>query len=89
MSTWSASSANGADLFNSRGVIKFVEEHICQLQFNLKRITEDGDPKFDGTPVKDYTASALIDSKRKVEQERTLKSLTLMLSIVMVGGCRE
>ena len=45
----------GTDFFNSWAVIKILEEQICQLHGNLKRILRDGHLKFESVPVRDFT----------------------------------
>ena len=63
LSSWPVASAIGTNYFNSSGVIKFVEEQICQLYGNPMRILCNGDPKFDSAAIKDYASGASIDWK--------------------------
>ena len=63
LDSWLVASAIGTNYFNSSGVIKFVEEQICQLYGNPMRILSDGDPKFDSAAVRDYAAGASIEWK--------------------------
>ena len=61
--SWPIASAIGTNYLNSSGVIKFVEEQICQLYGNPIRILSNGDPKFDTVAFRDYSARASIEWK--------------------------
>ena len=61
--SWPVASAIGINSFNSSGVVRFVEEKICQLYGNSIRILSDGDPKFDSTAVRDYSSGGSIEWK--------------------------
>ena len=63
MSSWPVASAIATNCFNSRGLIKFVEEQICQLYGNPIRILSDGDPKLESAAIRDYASGASIDWK--------------------------
>ena len=61
--SWSVARAMGTNYFNISGMIKFLQEQICQLYGNPIRIFGNDDSKFDCVAVRDYASVASIDWK--------------------------
>ena len=58
---WPVATAIGTNSSNSSGVIKFVEEQLCQMYGNSVRILSDGDQKFYSAAVRDFATHASIE----------------------------